>query len=534
MTAFTCIFNYIRKHKALTLLTVGVIAATVVAVLLPPQVLKALVDRLVNGEVGEGLLTFALLYTGSYVLMGLLELAKAGLLVCVSQGIAKELRCSMLRHVNRMTYQNFVRFDSAALEAYFNNDVAVINTLITSGVISIAIDMFKVVGIVITIFTFSWRFGLMVLVLLPVLAAFAMFVKKRMFISQLQARQYEGIVNHLIYENVENMEAIKLYDTDYSVKKYENVLKKHFKVSEQAVFYIAVFPPVMDIIKDIIIVALILLSGYQGGFFGMSVGAVVSTITLLGDLFNPIENLGMELQTIQKSMAGMRRINEFFALEEDELQEAVVGNADEIELAFDNVSFHYEEGKDVLHDFSLRMKGVDKVTLRGPSGAGKSTLFKLAYGLLRPTAGRVTINGVDTYKLSEESRQRLFGMVYQDPFFSGGSIYEELTMHRDISQERVRRALEQAGLSRITDVHAPFAEHDFSTGELSLLNIVRIMLTDCRVLFLDEMNARIDPETARRIMGIMNEIGKDKMILSINHYGEMLEGASVMNMGGGY
>lgn len=531
MTAGSCIVSYMKGHKVITGMTAAVITATIAIVMLPPQILRIIVDGLTDGMDKEQLFVLACLYTGAYVLMGLFELVKAGLLVCVSQGIAKELRIHMMSHVNRLTCRNFVKYDSAALEAYFNNDVSVINTLITSGVISIAIDLFKVVGMVVTIVVFSWRFGLIVSVMLPFLAAFALFVKKRMFNSQIEARHLEGQVNHLIYENVENMEAIKLYDKEYSEKKYQQVLNKHFKVYEKAVFYNAMFPPVMDIVKDIVIVVLILLSGYQGGFLGMSVGAVVSTISLLGDLFAPIENLGMELQTIQKSLAGMTRINEFFAMEEEEEKdESAKLNLEELELVFEDVSFSYDGKEEVISHFSYRMGGRDKVTLRGRSGAGKSTLFKLACGLLKPTSGRVTIGGTDTYRMPEDMRAQLFGMVYQEPFFSGGTIYEELTMHRDISKERVKEVLSKVGVSRLEDIEKPFLENDFSTGELSLLNVARVMLTDCKVLFLDEMNARIDPDTATRLMQLMNEMAEDKMVLSINHYGELLDGAKIIEV----
>lgn len=534
MSAWKCIRSYFRKHRGLLVLAILVIAATVVASLIPPQLLRYIVDDILEGGKEQELLAFALLYTGMYLLVGLISLAKEGLLVCISQGISKEIRISMLKHINRLTYLNFTKYDSASLEAYFNNDVAAINTLITSGVVSIGIDLFKMIGIVISIFIFSVQFGLLVLIMLPFLAWFAMFVRKRMFQAQINTRNLEGNVNHLVYENIENIEAVKLYDTSsYSSQKYEKVLAKHFAVAQTSTFYDAVFSPIMETVKDVVIVALILLSGYRGDVLGMSVGVVVSTISLLTDLFTPIENLGMELQTIQKSMAGITRINQFFGLSEDE-EKKKEGNLDKehLILRFEDVSFSYDGKEEVISHFNFYMEGMDKITLQGRSGAGKSTLFKLAYGLLKPTSGRVTINGWDTVLLPDEMKAGLFGMVYQEPFFSGETIYEELSLHRNIPEHEVRKALEMVGLSRISDLHQRFAESDFSTGELSLLNIARVILTDCQVLFLDEMNARIDPATAGMIMDTMNRIAQDKMVLSINHYGNLLEKSRVLQLDG--
>ena len=532
MSVGTCIRQYLLRHKARTACAVFLIASAVGAALLPPQLLRVIVDGILENGQEEQLLVFALLYTGSYLLVGLLGLCKEALLVCVSQGISKEIRISMLKHVNRLTYQNFTRYDSASLEAYFNNDVLAIDRLITSGVVSISIDLFKMIGILVSIFLFSRMFGLIVLAVLPLLAWLALVIRRRMFDAQIKARNLEGTVNHLVYENVENMEAVKLYDQGHSSRKYKRVLEEHFSAVQTSVFYDAIFPPIMEIIKDLIIAALLLLSGFRGNWLGMSVGAVVSTISLVTDLFTPVENLGMELQTIQKSMAGLSRINQFFALAEDgERTQQLAEPQEMLELRFEHVFFSYENGEEVISDFNFALRGTDKVTLQGRSGAGKSTLMKLAYGLLQPTAGRVTVNGVDTCLLSDESRAKLFGIVYQEPFFSGGTIYEELTMYRDISEEAVRQSLAQVGLQRIGDLHRKFLASDYSTGELSLLNIARVILTDCQILFLDEMNARIDPATAERIMDIMNRAAADKMVLSINHYGNLLDHSSVLKLG---
>lgn len=559
MSVGACMKAYLKQHRFLTFTVLLAVVAAVAAALIPPQVLKVIVDDLLAEGKEEKLLAFALIYTGSYLLLGLMDLIKEALLVRISQGISTEIRISMLKHINRLTYKEFIGHDSASLEAYFNNDVTAINRLITSGVISIATDLFKMVGIVVSIFLFSVKFGCVILVVLPFLAWFSLYVRKRMFDAQLASRNLEGDVNHLVYENIDNMEALQLYDTGASAGKYEHVLKEHFKASQKAVRYVAIFPVVMEMLKNIIIVAVILLSGCSGGFLGLSVGGVVATIALVTDLFSPLENLGVELQNIQRSMAGLTRINQFFQLEEEPVKRDTLDwnfisediacskesksssstdhQRSRFRLTFENVSFSYNGTEEVISDFNFSMTDSDKVTLKGRSGAGKSTIMKLAYGLLTPTTGRVIIKDMDTGRtaevsgLSEKSKRGLFGIVYQEPFFSGETIYEELTLHQDISEEKVREALEIVGLSRITDLQKTFQSSDYSTGELSLLNIARVILLDCKILFLDEMNARIDPITAEKIMDIMNHIAKDKMVLSISHYGSLMKDSRIVEIG---
>lgn len=532
MSVVKCIGLFFWKHKITFVMTLVVISGSTLAALIPPQILKYLVDEVLTKTRKDLLLTVALLYTGSYLLLGLFEFAKQVILVGLSQGISKEIRLAMRRKISRLTYQNFTRYDSAAMEAHFNNDVATINSLITNGVVSMAIDGFKMVGIFITIFFFSVPFGLLILALLPVLIWFTMLIRKWMFVAQLETRNQEGNLNRLVLENVENMQVVKSFHVSgYTEEKFGKALNRHFIFSKKTCLYEGVFSPVMESVKFLIIAILLAVTGIQGQMLGLSVGSVVALISLLLDLFNPISELGRELQVIQKSMAGMKRIDGFFALEEEqEKNQDFPDLQDQLVLKFENVSFSYDGKEQVLEDFNMEIKGNMRIVLQGKSGAGKSTIFKLAYGCLQPTKGRVTINSVDVFDLKPEARIGLFGIVYQTPFFSGETLYEELTLHQDISREKVWEVLKKVGLDRVDDLDKPFSNTDFSTGELSLLNIARVLLLDCKVIFLDEMNARIDPNTAEQIMEIIDRETKDKMVFSINHYGGILEGSQVVKV----
>lgn len=532
MSVLKCIGAFFRKHKITFVMTMVIILGSTLVALIPPQILKYLVDDVLAKGKGQLIIKVALVYTGSYLLLGLFSFIQQVVLVALSQGISKEIRLAMRKKVSRLTYQNFTRYDSAAMEAHFNNDVATINSLITNGVVSMFIDGFKMVGIFATIFFFSWHFGLLVLVLLPFLIWFTMLIRKWMFTAQFEARTEEGNLNRLVLENVENMQVVKSFHVSgYTEEKFGQALNRHFKFSKKTCFYEGVFSPVMESTKFLIIATLLLVTGVKGQVLGLSVGVVVALITLILDLFTPIEELGRELQVIQKSLAGMKRINDFFALEEEEKKSEDLPDCSEgIALKFKDVAFSYDGKEQVISDFSMEIKGNDRIVLQGKSGAGKSTIFKLAYGCLKPVSGRVTINGVDVFDLKQEARMGLFGIVYQTPFFSGETIYEELTLHQDISRKKVMEVLRKVGLERVDDLDKKFVATDFSTGELSLLNIARVLLLDCKIIFLDEMNARIDPNTAEQIMAVIERETRDKMVFSINHYGGILEKSKIIQV----
>lgn len=347
--------------------------------------------------------------------------------------------------------------------------------------------------------------------------------------AQLKTKSLEGNVNKVLLENVENIEQIKVNKAEnYSKEKYSLILQNHFKTAQASNLYDAVFSPVMQIVRNIVVVSILLISGFNHNIFGMSIGMIISSISLITDLFTPIEALGMEIQTIQKSLASVKRINQFFMINKDDKKNFT--EPKDINISFNNVTFGYND-KLVIKNFNLKVNNGEKVTFQGPSGAGKSTLMKLAMGLIKPTSGEVMIGDIPSYDLSDEARRSLFSIVYQEPFFSDGSIFDEIRLYdKNISKEKVREALNKVGLDYINNLDEPLISSNYSSGELALFNIARIIARDTKVVFLDEMNSKIDPITAKKIIELINENTKDKIVISINHYGDILEGANIVNI----
>lgn len=532
MSVLKCIINYFKKHFIVFIISLLVIIAVTLLSLVPPQILKIIVDDVIPSNDLSIIFKYALFYMLIFIIIGFIDFIKEIMLCVISQGICKKIRLEMLNKVNKLLYINFTKYDYGTMEAYFSNDVDEINTLITSGVISMTIDLFKIIGIVISVFLFSYIVGLITLAIIPLIILFTMWIRKRMYNAQSENRKLEGSVNNLVLENIDNIVTIKSFRIYNNIReKYDNILNKHFKTNQKANTYDAMFSPIMQIVKTIIIVLIIVLSTINKDLFGMSTGMIISSIDLITNLFSPIENLGMELQTIQKSLAGIARINNFFRLEEDDIKDKDVLFTDDIILEFKDVTFSYDGIENVLENFNLVIKNNEKVSLKGRSGSGKSTLFKLAYGLIKPTKGKVTINGVETYLLSNEAKRKYFGIVYQDYYFSLGTIKDEITlMETKVPDELVYNTLKLVGLNRIENIYAKFNINDYSTGELSLFNIARAIIKNNKILFLDEMNAKIDSLSAKNIIGVINRVASDKMVLSINHYGDLLDNSKIINI----
>jgi len=536
MSVKKSLINYFKKHLLLLFVIILVIIFVTLLALVPPQILRIIVDNIILKGETEKLLSFSILYLATYLLIGITNFIKELVLIILSQGISTNLRKEMMLHVHKMNYINFIKNDAGTLESYFSNDVDAIDALITSGVISMIIDSLKMIGIIISIFVFSTMFGFLSIAILPLIIFITFGFKKLMFKAQINNRKIEGNVNNLVLEGLDNIISIKAFQAyNYFQNKYISVLKNHYQTIKKSNFYDSIFSPIMQIIKTIVIVLIILISSYNYNLFGISVGVLVSIIDLITDLFKPIENLGMELQTIQKSMAGIKRINQFFEFEASKCQENNVNIENfekNIRIEFKNVDFEYEKNTPIIKNFNLIIENNDKIVLKGRSGAGKSTIFKLISGIIFPTYGDIFINDISTRSLPCEIKSTLFSILFQDTFFSNGTIKEELTLlKQNIPDEVIWNALEKIGLKhRVNSLDEKLNYFDFSTGEQVLLNLARVIIRNSKIILLDEMNAKIDPLTANKIIKLINEFAKDKIILSINHYGENIKNAKIIKL----
>lgn len=523
------LFDYIKKHKILTFLVILSVIGVTVFALIPAQILRIIVDDYINLSDESLMIRMAFIYTLSYVLVGSSTFLKDYILIYFSQNFLAFLKDKMIRHYTHLKYNMLIDNNIGGYETYFNTDVETLNELFTSGVIDMLTDSIKIIGILISLFIYSYKFALIVLGILPIVILFTIFVQKRMLKAEMKTKRTESVSNQILLQNVENISTLKIYHAlDYAKNKYNETLENHYKASLSSSYYDAIFSPVMQILRSTMICLILLLSGIKPDLFNMSLGMIVSAISLISDLFSPIEGLGTEIQTIQKSIASYKRLNEFFSLECEDEKNSVTPKDDMIVI--NNLTFAYDKIK-VIDNYSMIINSGDKIVLKGVSGRGKSTLMKLIMGILKPVEGSVRIGGVDSYLLSDEVKNEYFSIVYQDPFFSGGSIYEEISLKDcNIKKEKVKEALNMVGLDYINDLDIILDPANYSSGELQLFNLARIVVKRSKIIFLDEMNSSIDSITSKNIIELIDRLFKDKTIISINHYGDIIKGAKIINL----
>lgn len=526
-----CLVNHIKKHPLIIIILISLVILSSLSVLLPPFILTNLVDKIIKNKETDKVLLYASTYMLSNLFIYLISYIEGVILVFIAKNLEHELRLEMMKKIERLDYLTLSSIDSGILESYFTSDIESISLLVTDGVISLIIDSVKIISIMVSIFIYSIYFGLFVLCVIPFITLFTLYIKKKMFNTLKTTKKLEAIVNNKTLETLDNITVIKSYRIYDDVKnKYHNLINDQYKSKTKSSNYDSFFSPVINIIKYILIVSLIIFGVLNSNAFALTSGAVISMIDLISNLFTPLESLSMEIQTLEKSTSSISRINEFFMLKEKDKETIDNINLDNINLKFDNVSFFYKENEMVIKDFNYSLKDNDKLTLVGRTGSGKSTLFKLSYGLLKPTCGHVTINDSDVYLFKDGLKEKLFAVLSQDVFFTGGTIKDEVTLLKDIPEGRVYDILNKVGLERIKDINQKFNISDYSLGELELFNIARVLLSDAKIILLDEFNAKIDSNITNKVTNLINILAKDKMVISINHYKVELNNTKILQI----
>ena len=512
------------SHRLLTVGTVLCVAVSVAASLLPPLLLARVIDRL---TVGLPLSFLAvLLYFGSLALEGVLTSAQESLLVLFGQRMTHALRSEMSRKLSRLPAGTLAEQNPGEVAARFSGDVDTVEALFTSGIISMAADACRIVSIMGVIAVKNTGLALILLLVLPLFAVFTRHVQKRMLAAQLDNRRAVAAVSGQVPETLHNIRTIRALGLeDYMERRYDRCLGDSYAAMERTNFYDAVYSPVVLLLNAAVVGIVMLLSASGNAqlltLFGMSVGTSVAVINYISRIFAPIESLGMEIQTIQSAMAGVRRIDAFLDQPERTIpparREAARGDVE-----FAHVTFGYGE-RHVLKDFSMTVKQGEQVTLVGRTGAGKSTVFKLLLGLYQPETGTVTIGGVNVGDITDRERRTCIGCVEQHFSRVPGTVLEQITLgDPQITGKMARDAAALAGIDAAIRAlpegyDTVCTEGIFSQGEWQLLSIARAAAADPAVLLLDEITANLDAETEARVLEALRRASAGRTVLSVSH-----------------
>lgn len=530
-------------------LSIGIFLAVVGAVgisLIPPLVLGRVIDQIAAGkEIGFSLIA---MYIFFIVMTGVLESLREGFLTVFGQKITHAFRSELSEKVFRLEADSLMGMEPGNVVSRFVGDVNTVETLFTSGIISMFADACRIISIFAVIWSKNRGLAWVLIFIFPALYGFTRRVQNRMLTAQLANRVAVGRVTNHVPETIRCIRTIHtLQKEPYMEQKYDSYIGESYASIEKTNFYDAIYSPII-LFLNACIVAVVMLLASSGNprwlsFFGMSVGTSVAVINYISQIFSPIESLGMEIQTIQSALAGVRRINEFLKQKERSLNNVnddaeCDKNNDEKDkkdktdkndndhhavIEFQNVTFGYDSHTPVLNGLSFSVLPEERITFTGRTGAGKSTVFKLLLGLYCPQSGNVKIFGRTASGISDEERRKIFGYVEQSFHMIPGTVRDQITLSdQTITQEQVQKAICLSGLEHAIaqldeGLETICTPEIFSQGQWQLLSIARAVVAEPKILLLDEITANMDAETENMVLDVLGNASNGRTVMSISH-----------------
>ena len=548
----TAVGSICTQNLLLPIALVITVVGAVVTALVPPLILENIVDGLTAENPMPIAQAFS--YFGVTALAGLLESTRESLLIVFGQKLTHGLRSQMCEKLSQLSADTLSKMDAGTIASRFVGDVDTLETLFTSGIISMFADACTMIGIYAVLWQKNRGLAITLLAILPLIALFTRHVQKKMLAAQMDSRKAAARTSGLVPETIHCIRMIHVFGKEgFMRKRYDRTLQEGYAAMERTNFYDALYSPVILITDALVTGVVMLLSASSGPevrmFFGMSVGTAVAVISYISRIFSPIESIGMEIQTIQEALAGAKRVGEFLELptrletsgEAGEKVMTELGKASTAAgsdcaavaepakspavacISLEDVSFGYEEEKMVLEHLSFEIKTGEQVTMTGRTGAGKSTIFKLLLGLYRPQKGCVKIYGQDAYLLPDSIRRRLFGCVEQSFKRVPGTVLEQITLSDPmISREDAVEAAKLAGLHEVIagmerGYDTPCTDALFSQGQWQLLSIARAVAAKPSILLLDEITANLDVGTEQEVLHALRRAGENRTVVSISH-----------------
>lgn len=527
------ILNTIKEKWLLTAGIVITVVGAIVTSLFPPLILAKIIDTVTSGTMPT--FYMVLMYFGFLLITGLMESTRETFLTVFGQKITHSLRSALMDKYSCLTTSGLTSQEPGTVVSRFVGDADTVENLFTSGIISMFADACKIISIVAVIWFKNKGLAIVLLVILPFLFIFTRTIQKNMLEAQIENRRAVGRASGHVPETLHNIRTIHtLGKENYMAQRYDEYICESYAAIEKNNFYDAVYSPVI-LILNAIVVAVVMLFSASGNqsvltFFGMSAGTAVAVINYISQIFAPVESLGMEIQTIQSAIAGVHRINEFFELDEFSVKKdsyiaentAMAADSDVL-VDFNNVTFSYDDDKNVVENLSFSIKKGEQVTLSGRTGAGKSTIFKLLLGLYEPGKGSVSIAGQKVTAIPDSEKRKIYGYVEQTFHMVPGTVKDQITLYdTSITDEDVIEAAKTAGLhDAIMELENGYdticKPEDFSQGQWQLLSIARAAAAKPELLLLDEITANLDADTEKNVLEALNRVSENRTVISISH-----------------
>ena len=548
--------SYLADEKLKILIVfVFAILSTIFAIVGPKimgnattEIFKGMMRKVQNPQDGidfykVGMIVFTLIIL--YTLSSLFSYIQSYIMSGVSQRVTYNLRKDISEKFNRLPISYYDTNSKGDIVSRVTNDVDTLSTTLNQSLMQLVTSLITVVGVFVMMVSINLVMSLVSLVVLPITVLVLGLVIKNSQKYFKDQQKHLGKINGKIEESFSGQEVIRGYMGEkYEITEFNRINNKLYESGWKSQFLSSVMMPIMMFVGNLGYAIVAIFGGYMAINGNIQVGDIQAFIQYMRTFTQPLNQLAQVMNLLQSTVAAADRIFEFLDEEEIDLSKKDIIDEKSFKGAidFDHVRFGYEENKIIINDFNLHVSPGQKVAIVGPTGAGKTTLVKLLMRFYQVNSGTIRIDGKDINELDFESYRSKFAMVLQDAWLFTGSIKDNLRYGKlDASDEEVKRAAKSAYVHRFImtqphgyDTMLTADSSNISQGQKQLMTIARAILSDPRVLILDEATSSVDTRTEQMIQKAMDNLVVNRTSFIIAHRLSTIRNADlilVMNEG---
>lgn len=528
MAVLKRLFGYVHPYwKTLVLTTLLLLVRTGLN-LAPPLIQRAIIDDVIaNGDLAH-LVRLIVLLVGLYALLHLTDFGDNLLRHTLGQRFILDLRVRIYNHLQRLSLGFFERTSTGELMSRVTNDVNALENFVTHGVPLTVVDLMRLIAASIVLVIMNWRLALVVLIPLPLMAVgLRMFNERSRPIYRI-VRDRLGDINARLQDNLAGIRVIQAFEQEETeLQAFSQVSTEYYHQSVRAIRTWSTFFPVLHFLTALG-GALVLGFGARSVINGnLTLGTLVAFLAYIASFYDPLRRLTEIDNTFQQAIAAGERIFEILD-EESEIQNApgaIKLEKTRGEVQFEDVHFRYGKGDEVLHDIDFHVAPGEVVALVGPSGAGKTSIANLICRFYDPAHGRVLLDGHDLRDLDLASLRQHIAVVLQDTFLFNTTVRENICYGKpDATDEEMIAAAKAAYAHEfIMDMPKGYETEigergvRLSGGQKQRLALARAIITDPRILILDEATSSVDAEAEYLIQQALDAVMKGRTALVIAH-----------------
>ena len=530
--------NYLSNYKiAIIIVIIFAIGSTIFSIV-GPKILGNATTEIYNGLIskisgGEGInfqkiLEILLTLLGLYLISMLFSAIQGFTMTGVAQKLTYKMRNELIEKINKLPMKYFDKRTNGEVLSIISNDIDTLSQNLNQCITQIITSICTLIGILIMMLSISWQMTIASLIILPVAA---LLVKKIVSKSQKyfkNQQDYLGHVNGQVEEIYGGHTIVKAFNSEKTViSEFEKANQELYSSGWKSQFLSGLIHPVMNFISNVGYVAVAILGGYFAAQGKITVGNIQSFIQYNKQFTQPINQIAQVSGMLQAMVAASERVFEFLEepeevknIENPKSTEHIKGN-----VQFEHVNFGYDANKVIINDFNANIQNGQKIAIVGPTGAGKTTIVKLLMRFYDVNSGAILLDGSNIKEFDRGELRRVFGMVLQDTWLFGGTVKENIKYGKeDATDTEVIEAAKAAHVHHFIktlpkgyDALIDEESSNISAGQKQLLTIARVILTNPKILILDEATSSIDTRTEQQIQTAMDNLMKGRTSFIIAH-----------------